>query len=102
MTLTAIPSETRAVRVPTIALAAMLAASGCTSRAPSAPIAYESRVRCTADKVNCVDACMPNVEWAVIPGFGWVYVPGSEYLCQSHCDRAEDACLASAVGTVSN
>jgi hypothetical protein len=42
--------------------------------------------------MNCLDDCMPNVEWAVIPILGWIYVPGRQYLCQSHCDRAQEAC----------
>jgi len=71
----------------------MIAASGCTSHAPSAGVPYERRVQCTQDKVNCVDDCMPNVEWAVVPILGWVYVAGGEFLCQSHCDGAEEACL---------
>jgi hypothetical protein len=70
----------------------MIATSGCTNYAPPAVISQERQALCTRDKVNCLDACMPNVEWAVVPGLGWIYVPGREYLCQSHCDRAEQAC----------
>jgi hypothetical protein len=43
---------------------------------------------------------MPSPEWAVIPILGWVYVAGREYLCQSHCDREEEACLAPALSAV--
>jgi hypothetical protein len=43
---------------------------------------------------------MPSPEWAVIPILGWVYVAGGEYLCQSHCDRAEEACLTPALSAV--
>jgi len=80
------------VRALTIALVAMIAAAGCTSHEPSAGVAYDRRVQCTRAKVNCLDDCMPNVEWAVIPILGWIYVPGRQYLCQSHCDRMEEAC----------
>jgi len=70
----------------------MIAAAGCTNYVPPAVTSQERLAQCTRDKVNCLDACMPAPEWAVIPGFGWVYVPGREYLCQSHCDREEEAC----------
>ena len=82
------------MRVLTIAVAAIIAASGCSNHVHARPAdtSQERRAQCTADKVNCLDECMPNPQWAVIPVIGWIYVPGSEYLCQSHCDRAEAAC----------
>ena len=100
LTLVAVTGETRTVRVQTIAFAVTIAASGCTSHAPSAAVSYERRVRCTQDQVKCLDDCMPNPEWAVIPVLGWVYVPGREYLCQSHCDCAQEACLAPSLSAI--
>ena len=94
LTLVAVAGETRTMRALTIALAATIAASGCTDyeHAPPAGVSQERRAVCTRDKEDSLDDCMPNVEWAVVPGLGWIYVAGGEYLCQSHCDRAEDDC----------
>jgi hypothetical protein len=39
---------------------------------------------------------MPVVEWAVVPVVGWIYVAGGEFLCQSHCEHEEEACLREA------
>ena len=92
LTLVAVAGETRTVRVLTIALAAMIAASGCAVHEPPAAVSQDRRSQCTQDKEICLDDCMPNVGWAVIPILGWIYVPGREYLCQSHCDNAEEDC----------
>jgi hypothetical protein len=92
LTLVAVAGETRTVRISTIALAAMIAAAGCAVHEAPAGVSQERRSQCTQDKVTCLDDCMPNVEWAVIPIVGWIYVPGREYLCQSHCDQAEQDC----------
>ena len=81
------------MRVLTVALAAMIVASGCTTvHAPPADVSQQRRAMCTRDQENCLDDCMPNPGWAVIPVLGWIYVPGREQLCQSHCRNVKEAC----------
>jgi hypothetical protein len=84
----------RAVRILTVALAAVIVASGCTTvYAPPAGVSQQRRAICTLDQESCLADCMPNPSWAVIPILGWIYVPGREYLCKSHCENVRDACL---------
>ena len=86
------------MRILAIAVTAIIATSGCSGsvHAPPAGVSYARQSQCTRDQMDCVADCMPNVEWAVIPGLGWVYVPAREYLCQSHCDHAEATCSSGA------
>jgi hypothetical protein len=88
-----IAGETRVVRVLTVALAAMIVASGCANvHTPPAGVSQQIRAKCTLDRERCLDDCMPNPVWAVIPVLGWIYVPGREYLCQSHCESIQEDC----------